>query len=33
MHIRDKKKITMIIVIVIAFAMIAPLLLNALYYI
>lgn len=30
---RDKKKITTILVFIIAFAMIAPLLLNVLYYI
>ncbi len=33
MFIRDKKKITIIIVAVIAFAMVAPLFFNAFYYI
>lgn len=33
MNIRDKKKITIAIVVVIAFAMVAPLVFNALYYI
>lgn len=33
MFLREKKKITIVIIVLIAFAMVAPLLFNAFYYI